>query len=92
MPEIKLNYSEVIALSNKMKTAADSFETNQKALEQSVKNLKASWSGSASDVMQKELQDTNKYVLEFQASLLGMAEFVAKAAEAIKATDETTVP
>ena len=92
MTEIKLHYAEVIALAGKMKAAAAGFEANQKALEQNVGNLKSSWSGVASDVMQKELKEMNKHAAEMQDSLQGMAAFVAAAAEALKAADKASIP
>ena len=90
MPEVKLNYAAAVGLAQKMKSSANQFESNQKSLDQNVKTLKASWSGSASDVMQQELQDMNKYVVQLQASLKGMADFVTKAAETLKETDSAS--
>jgi WXG100 family type VII secretion target len=87
MAKIQLNYTEVIALAQRMKTAADNFDSNQNSLGRNINTLKTNWSGSASDVMQRELQDMNKYAAEMQKSLNGMADFVAKAAELIKETD-----
>jgi len=87
MAEIKLNYTQVVALVQNMNNSARNFLDNQTALRNDVSALNSSWSGNAATVMQRELNDMNRNALEIQKSLLGMAEFVQKAAELLKETD-----
>ena len=87
MTQIKLNYTEVMSLAQRLKTNARDFQVNQRTLEREVSNLNNNWSGAAAAVMQNELQGMNKYAVEIQQSLQGMADFVETAAEALRTTD-----
>jgi len=87
MTQIKLNYTEVMSLAQRLKNNARDFQANQRTLVSEVNNLNDNWSGAAAAVMQNELRDMNKFAIDIQASLQGMADFVETAAEALRTTD-----
>jgi len=80
---IKLNYEAAIGLAQKMDTGAESLLSNQKAIEQHVKNLLSCWSGKSAELMRNDVQTMNKLMAEYHEALKGLADFARKAAEAI---------
>ena len=83
MTEVKLNVTAVMGIAVKMKQTADSFTSNQNSLNSQVQKLNNSWTGTAGEAMQSELNEIKQYAKNLQEAMYALAEFVKNVVDKI---------